>query len=126
EALPCGDQAWLRQNTGIRGGMAGHRIARTPNIAEIPRLIEWIRDCCCDGAVTDDTLFRVTLAVEESVANVIQHAFTGVPAPHGIEVRLDISDARVTAVVIDNGRPFDPSTAPEPDLTLPLDRRDPG
>jgi len=28
--------------------------------------------------------------------------------------------------VIDNGHPFDPTAAPEPDLSLPLERRRPG
>jgi anti-sigma regulatory factor (Ser/Thr protein kinase) len=28
--------------------------------------------------------------------------------------------------VIDNGHPFDPSAVPEPDVSLPLEQRDPG
>jgi anti-sigma regulatory factor (Ser/Thr protein kinase) len=106
--------------------MADNRIALAPDIAEIPRLIEWVEGCCRDSAVAGDTVFKMTLALEEAVANVIQHAFAGAPAPHRIEVQFDIVDRCVTAVVIDNGRPFDPSAAPEPDLSLPLEQRDPG
>ena len=39
---------------------------------------------------------------------------------------LDITDVGVVATVIDNGGAFDPSEAPEPDVSLPLDKRDPG
>jgi serine/threonine-protein kinase RsbW len=66
------------------------------------------------------------LALEEAVANVINHAFAGVPAPHRIAVALAIEDDRVAAEIIDNGRPFDPSAAPEPDRTPPLESRDIG
>jgi len=48
------------------------------------------------------------------------------PPPHRIEVELAIGADRVSALVIDNGEPFDPSDAPEPNTTLPLEQRDPG
>ena len=41
-------------------------------------------------------------------------------------VRLDIDADSVAAEVIDNGRPFDPTSAPPPDLSLPLEQRPPG
>src|ERR1700730_5206515 len=89
ELLPCKDRAWLRRSAGVRADMADNSIALAPDIAEIPRLIEWVEGCCRDGAVAGDTAFKVTLALEEAVANVIQHAFDGAPTPHRIEVHLD-------------------------------------
>jgi anti-sigma regulatory factor (Ser/Thr protein kinase) len=41
-------------------------------------------------------------------------------------VRLQIGADAVVAEVIDNGRPFDPTGAPPPDLSLPLEERPPG
>ena len=58
--------------------------------------------------------------------NVIDHAFTGRAAPHLITVRLDIAAETFAAEVTDNGHPFDPTAAPDPDLSLPLEQRDPG
>jgi len=43
-----------------------------------------------------------------------------------IRVRLDITDALFAAEIIDNGRAFDPTAAPDPDLTLSLEQRTPG
>jgi anti-sigma regulatory factor (Ser/Thr protein kinase) len=106
--------------------MAGHRIALQPDLGEIPRLLDWVETCCAEAAIGGDTACKLALALEEAVANVIHHAFVEMPAPHRIEVRLDVAAGRVTAQVIDNGRPFDPSAAPEPDCALPLEQRDPG
>jgi serine/threonine-protein kinase RsbW len=106
--------------------MVDHRLALAPDIAEIPRLLDWVETCCGNGAVAEDTAFRLALALEEAVANVIHHAFADMPPPHRIEVELAIGADRVSALVIDNGEPFDPSDAPEPNTTLPLEQRDPG
>jgi serine/threonine-protein kinase RsbW len=69
---------------------------------------------------------KLALALEEAVMNVLTHAFAGLPPPHRISIRLAIADAGVLAEVIDNGRPFDPTAAPEADLARPLAARAPG
>jgi anti-sigma regulatory factor (Ser/Thr protein kinase) len=106
--------------------MADHRLTLSPDIAEIPRLIDWVEACCGEASIGSNTIFKLTLALEEAVANVINHAFAETPPPHRIEVELAIEHDRVSAQVIDNGRPFDPSAAPEPETNLPLEQRDPG
>lgn len=106
--------------------MAGHRLEIEPDIGEIPRLVDWVEHCCGEAGIGSDLSFRLTLALDEAVTNVIGHAFTGQALPHRIAVELDITDTSVVATVIDNGRAFDPSAAPEPDISLPLDERDPG
>jgi anti-sigma regulatory factor (Ser/Thr protein kinase) len=106
--------------------MAEYRLDVTSDIAEIPRLIAWVETCCDECAVGGDTPFKLALALEEAVANVINHAFAGVPAPHRITIELAVKPGRVAADIIDNGRPFDPAAAPEPDRTSPLETRDVG
>jgi serine/threonine-protein kinase RsbW len=106
--------------------MTVHRLVLAPDIAEIPRLLDWVETCCGDTGVGSDNVFKLSLALEEAVANAIHHAFAGIPEPHRIAVELTIGADRVTALVSDNGRPFDPSAAPEPEVDLPLEQRDPG
>jgi serine/threonine-protein kinase RsbW len=106
--------------------MASHELDVKPEIREVARLIEWIDACCAAQGLAEDLKFKLTLAIEEAVVNVITHAFEGLPPPHSITVRLDIAAASVTAEIIDNGRYFDPTSAPEPDLSLPIAERDPG
>jgi anti-sigma regulatory factor (Ser/Thr protein kinase) len=103
-----------------------YRLTLEPDTAEISRLLDWVETCCGDSGVTGDVVFKLALVLEEAVANVIHHAFSDIPEPHRIAVELAIESDRITALVIDNGQPFDPSTAPGADTSLPLEERDPG
>jgi anti-sigma regulatory factor (Ser/Thr protein kinase) len=105
--------------------MALHELFVEPQVSEIARLINWVDAACRADGVPDDTRVKLMLAVEEAVMNVMVHAFAGLPPPHTIKVRLDIAEA-FAAEVIDNGHPFDPTSAPTPDLSLPPDQRRPG
>ena len=106
--------------------MPSHQRCVAPQVCQIARLIEWVGSCCGADRVADDVTFKLTLAVEEAVSNAIAHAFADLPPPHLIKVRLEITAASVAAEIIDNGRPFDPTAAPDADLSAPLERRDPG
>ncbi len=106
--------------------MPGHELCVEPQADAIGRLIAWVQVCCRTDGVADDDAFAMMLALEEAVANVIAHGFAAVPPPHRITVRLDISAQSCIAEVIDNGRPFDPTAAPGPDPSLPLEQREPG
>ena len=106
--------------------MASHELRVKPQVCEVSRLIEWVGSCCGAEGLAEDCIFKMTLALEEAVANVINHAFVGLPPPHSITVRLDVTGQSISAEIIDNGRPFDPTAAPDPDLALPLEERRPG
>jgi anti-sigma regulatory factor (Ser/Thr protein kinase) len=106
--------------------MADYHIALQPDIAEIPRLLDWVETCCGEGGVGTDIALKLALALEEAVANVINHGFQDVAPPHRIDVRLDIAPGRLVAEIVDNAAPFDPTSAPRAETDLPLDQRDPG
>jgi serine/threonine-protein kinase RsbW len=106
--------------------MARYHLSLNPDVGEIPRMIDWVERCCGEAGIGTDLSFRLTLALDEAVANVIGHAFAEQAPPHHVAVELDVTDANVVATVIDNGRAFDPSAAPAPDVSLPLEQRDPG
>lgn len=106
--------------------MPEYRFDVAPDIAEIPRLLDWVETCCAECGVEGDTPFKLALVLEEAVANVINHAFVGASSPPRIAVELAIEDDETTAEVIDNGQPFDPTAASEPDRASPLESRDVG
>jgi anti-sigma regulatory factor (Ser/Thr protein kinase) len=106
--------------------MQSDELRLEPLISEIPRLIEWVEARCALAGVAGEIAMKLALVLEEAVANVIHHGLPGSPPPHRISVRLDIGADSVAAEVIDNGRPFDPTGAPPPDLSLPLEQRPPG
>ena len=103
--------------------MPSYRLGVKAQVSEVARLIEWIEGCAGRDGVDQAVAYQVMLAVEEAVMNVIGYAFEGQPPPHSITVRLDIDAAKIAAEVSDNGRPFDPTAMPEPDLSLPLEQR---
>lgn len=105
--------------------MPAHELDLKPHISDIPRLLDWV-EACCGADVADEVRFNMTLVLEEAVTNVIKHAFEGLASPHVIRVSLDITPQAVAATVTDNGRPFDPTKAADPDVSLPLEDRVPG
>jgi anti-sigma regulatory factor (Ser/Thr protein kinase) len=106
--------------------MPTHRLTLAPDIAEVARLIDWVEQRCGDAGFGGEFAMPLALAVDEAVSNVIHHAFDGQPPPYRIEVRLDIGRTGVTATLIDNGKPFDPSSLSKPDVSLPAEDREPG
>jgi serine/threonine-protein kinase RsbW len=60
-------------------------------------------------------------AVDELAANIILHGYQGQPGQIEVQVRADGGD--VAVLLRDQAPPFDPTLVPEPDVTLPLERR---
>ena len=106
--------------------MARYEYSLEPDVSSIPGLLEWIEATCSAERLSADFTFKVALALEEAAMNVITHAFGGMPAPHLVRVSLDIDAERLAAEIFDNGPAFDPSAQPVPDISLPLEDRDPG
>ena len=93
--------------------------------SEIGRLVDLLEAFGAQSGLSEDATFKLTLALDEIVANVIRHGF-GDDQEHRIEVKVTVDDRTVTASVEDDGREFDPREAPVPDLDLPIEMRTPG
>ena len=90
--------------------------------SEISRLVDRIGAFGAQAGLPPDVTFRLTLALDEIVSNVIRHGFDD-SASHDITVELTVANGVVTATVQDDGAPFDPRKAPAPDLDAPLEDR---
>ena len=106
--------------------MAAYELDLDQHSSAIARLTDWVGACGAAEGLADELTFKLTLALEEGVTNVLGYAFDGMPLPHRVSVRLDITEHTVAAEIVDNGRPFDPTVAEAPDLSLSLEERDPG
>ena len=93
--------------------------------SEIGRLVDLLEAFGPQSGLTDDATFKLTLALDEIVANVVRHGFDD-DREHRIEVKVTVDDRTVTASVEDDGLEFDPREAPVPDLDLPIEMRKPG
>lgn len=65
------------------------------------------------------------LAIEEMGTNILKYGYDDNCA-HEILLLLRIESGMLLVVLVDDGHEFNPLEAPEPDLTLPVDQREPG
>ena len=92
------------------------------DIQQIPQLADFV-EAVADAAKLDVALtMSINLALEEAVSNVIMYAY-----PKGSDGLVDIEAIvrkdSLQFIVSDNGIPFDPTAAPEADISLNLDER---
>jgi serine/threonine-protein kinase RsbW len=92
------------------------------DLDELGRLAEEIEAFSDAQQLSPAVVHAVNLALEEIVTNVISYAFAD-GASHEIGVRLAIRDGEIVAQVEDDGAPFDPLQAEDPDVTAPIDER---
>ena len=68
-------------------------------------------------------VYAVQLAVDEACSNIIEHAYDG-EGLDPIECCCRVTDQGLTVILRDYGRPFDPTSVPDPDVQASLqDRR---
>ena len=77
------------------------------------------------GGLTDKQVYRLRLAVDEIVTNIVLHGYRGEPGP--VELEGDSDGDRVWLRVVDSAPPFDPTTHdPGPRLAASVDGREGG
>lgn len=94
-----------------------------PNdVAEVPRLAEFIDQACESVGLDMGTAMQLNLAAEEAVVNVMNYAYP--PGTKGdIEVSTLIADGIFTLTIKDSGAPFDPTAKADADTTLSAEER---
>jgi len=105
--------------------MAEHKIVFKNEISEIERLHGYFAQIGRDANIDEFLLDSLNLAVEEAVVNVINYAY---PEGEQGEVCIDASEdgKKITFVISDQGRPFDPTKAEETDISLSAEEREIG
>lgn len=71
--------------------------------------------------VDEDAIGDVVLAANEALTNTLLHGYDGRPGP--VEITIRANGPNLEVVLCDTARPFDPTTLPDPDVTLPLEER---
>jgi sigma-B regulation protein RsbU (phosphoserine phosphatase) len=72
--------------------------------------------------LSDNVLHDLNLALGEILTNIISYGYTD-SREHEIMVRLSVEPGEMRIDVEDDGQPFNPLEAPEPDTTKPLEDR---
>ena len=95
------------------------------NISEIERLANAVIQFGHENKFSDKVIFDVNLALEEVVNNVISYAYKD-NNEHQINISMELEGQVLVLKVEDDGTPFNPLAAPEPDIDKPLEEREPG
>ena len=92
------------------------------NLSEIQRLARIADDFGRRHQLNAETLHKVKVGLDEILTNVISYAYTD-GGEHSIITRFSLEQGRLTIEVEDDGRPFNPLNAPEPDTKQLLGER---
>lgn len=77
-----------------------------------------VREVVTLGRFPEKELNKLTLAVDEAVTNVMEHAYEyDLEGEMHIQVLLEANSTLFVARIRDWGKPFDPTKVPPPDLT---------
>jgi serine/threonine-protein kinase RsbW len=96
----------------------------TAELSNLNTIRHFIEESMFSLSADEDTAYELAHAVDECATNIIEHGYRGQPG--SIEIEIDRAGENVTIVLRDHAPPFDPTGMPPPDLTLPLEAREPG
>ena len=92
------------------------------DIQQIPQLAEFVETIANEKRLGQSLAMSLNLALEEAVTNVILYAY-----PNGadglVDVEAILKEHSIEFIITDSGVPFDPTAAPEADVTLSIDER---
>jgi anti-sigma regulatory factor (Ser/Thr protein kinase) len=97
-------------------------MTRAAELSGLAEFREFIEENCAELQVDENTCYDLKLAVDEACTNIIQHGYAGMN-PGSIMLELKATSGEVKVYITDFGHPFEPSSAPAPDIDAPLEAR---
>ncbi|HZD11706.1 MAG TPA: ATP-binding protein [Candidatus Binatia bacterium] len=105
--------------------VSSYRTTRAAELDSLARFRDFVDEVCRAHGIDAETAYDLKLAVDEACTNVVQHGYKGMNSG-SIMLDLNVSDEEVEVRLTDFGHPFEPSSAPKPDISLPLHERPAG
>ena len=97
-------------------------VTLTNQLTEIKRLGGMVDEFAEKHGLPAKAVFEINLSLDELLTNIISYAYED-NLSHHILVTVAMEDRDVAIALEDDGRPYNPFTAPAPDLNLPLQDR---
>jgi len=82
----------------------------------------FIRQAAEEAGLEGFAVYAVETAVDEACSNIIEHGYQGQETGE-IRCTTRTDKKGLTIILEDRGRPFDPSSVPDPELNVSLDER---
>ena len=104
--------------------MPGHHAHLPVSAAAVGQAAGALDAFCAAERLPDEIAWRLRVALDEIVANVIAHGAAELAS--GLDIWFSRDGPFVEVTVADDGPPFDPLKRAAPDITSPLETRQPG
>jgi serine/threonine-protein kinase RsbW len=86
----------------------------------LKKISEFVVQAARQAGLNEHETYQVDLAVDEACCNIIDHAYGGEGLGE-MQCSVEIHPDKLTVILKDRGRPFDPSKVPEPQVDAPLE-----
>ena len=100
-------------------------ITLTAQFENLERVRDFVAESAEECGLEPAAVYAVQLAVDEAFTNIVEHAYGG-ESLEKIECSCQIVGGNLEVVLIDCGKPFDPSLVPGPNLEAELEEREVG
>jgi len=94
------------------------------DVRQLAQIRDFIEIQASALGVAPDAVYDLVLAANEIATNIVVHGYRGQPGMIDIDMRSEGDE--VSIVLRDQAPRFDPTLAPTPDITAPLEKRPPG
>ena len=94
-----------------------HKELVAPNdTRHLAKIREIVQESAGKLAFEKADIGRIVLAVDEAVANIMEHAYEDMEEAGDIRIAIDADDTRFEVLISDSGKEFDPSRIDVPDI----------
>jgi serine/threonine-protein kinase RsbW len=98
-----------------------YSLQTTAELGNLSQLRDFVEMAATALGIEPDLVFNIQLAVDEVATNIMLHGYRGQGG--SLELELERVGTDLVVRLRDEAPPFDPTTVPPPDLTLPLVKR---
>ena len=96
-----------------------------PNLKSVEKIQEFVGENLKKRKSDEKQLFKINLLIEEIIVNIVNYAFKDTKEGL-IDIEISILSDKLLLNISDNGIPFNPLKAKEPDISASLENRNPG
>ncbi len=91
---------------------------------DLPAIREFVEKTAVSLGGTPDAVSELVVSTNEAITNILNHGYDHDDGD--IEIMVARQNHKLIIRLRDRAHPFDPTTVPKPDITLPLEARTPG
>lgn len=96
------------------------------NLDALEPMVAYLAEISAKAGLDKKAGYKLRLAVDEIVTNIIVHGYGDAGLTGEVEVRSRIENQQLTIVVDDHATPYDPFTTQKPDMTSDWEQRQMG